>query len=62
MVAPAQRQKEFDVVATAPDGRIALEKILQYRPDVVVLALEMPFLNGIESPANCESSLRVRAL
>ena len=39
---------EFDVVATAPDGRIALEKILQYRPDVVVLDLEMPFLNGME--------------
>jgi CheY-like chemotaxis protein len=39
---------EFDVVATAADGRIALEKILQYRPDVVVLDLEMPFLNGME--------------
>jgi len=39
---------EFDVVATAGDGRIALAKTLQHRPDVVVLDLEMPFLNGIE--------------
>jgi CheY-like chemotaxis protein len=39
---------EFYVVATALDGRIALEKILQYRPDVVVLDSEMPFLNGME--------------
>jgi len=39
---------EFDVVATALDGRIAREKILQYRLDVVVLDLEMPFLNGME--------------
>ena len=35
-------------MATAPDGRIPLEKILQYRPELVVLDLEMPFLNGME--------------
>ena len=39
---------KFDVVATAEDGRIALAKTLQHRPDLVVLDLEMPFLNGIE--------------
>ena len=33
--------------------RIALEKILQYRPDVVVLDLQMPFLNGIEVIVIC---------
>lgn len=39
---------EFDVAAIAEDGRMALAKTLQHRPDVVVLDLEMPFLNGIE--------------
>ena len=39
---------EFDVVATAMDGKSALENIRSCRPDVVVLDLEMPLLNGIE--------------
>jgi DNA-binding NarL/FixJ family response regulator len=39
---------EFDVVATAMDGKSALESIRSCRPDVVVLDLEMPLLNGIE--------------
>ena len=39
---------KFDVVASAEDGRIALARTLQHRPDLVVLDLEMPFLNGIE--------------
>jgi DNA-binding NarL/FixJ family response regulator len=39
---------EFDVVATAVDGESALECIRRCRPDVVVLDLEMPGLNGIQ--------------
>jgi DNA-binding NarL/FixJ family response regulator len=39
---------EFDVVATAADGRSALALIRRYDPDVVVLDLEMPALNGIQ--------------
>jgi DNA-binding NarL/FixJ family response regulator len=39
---------EFDVVATAVDGESALECVRRYRPDVVVLDLEMPRLNGIQ--------------
>jgi DNA-binding NarL/FixJ family response regulator len=33
---------EFSIVATATDGKQALESIHRYRPDVVVLQLEMP--------------------
>ena len=36
------------VVATAADGESALDCIRRYRPDVVVLDLEMRRLNGIE--------------
>jgi two-component system nitrate/nitrite response regulator NarL len=39
---------EFDVVATATDGKSGLESIRTCRPDVVILDLEMPVLNGIE--------------
>ncbi len=41
-------ETEFDVVATATDGKSALEKILICSPDVVVLDLGMPMLDGIE--------------
>jgi len=39
---------EFEVVATAGDGRSALECIRLRRPNVAVLDLGMPGLNGIE--------------
>jgi len=39
---------EFDVVATATDGNSALDLIRRYVPDLAVLDLGMPGLNGIE--------------
>jgi DNA-binding NarL/FixJ family response regulator len=39
---------EFDVVSTAENGQLALESAQRHQPDVVVLDLAMPFLNGIE--------------
>lgn len=36
-----------EVVATAPDGRLALERIAQHAPDVVLLDLEMPGMDGL---------------
>jgi len=38
----------FDVVGTAADGKSALEVVHRTKPDVVVLDLGMPMLNGIE--------------
>ena len=40
-------EAEFDVVATAGNGQVALECIERYQPDIAVLDLEMPILNGI---------------
>lgn len=52
---PAFRQKltsllaiEFDVVATAADGKSALDLVRSHKPDLVVLDLGMPVLNGME--------------
>jgi two-component system response regulator DegU len=39
---------EFDVVKAAMDGSASLEIIRDCQPDVVVLDLDMPGLNGIE--------------
>lgn len=40
---------EFDVVGTAPNGRALLEEAERLKPDVVVLDVGMPELNGIET-------------
>ena len=37
---------EFDIVATAEDGNTALDLIHRHKPDLVVLDLYMPGLNG----------------
>lgn len=41
-------EAEFEVVATAADGQRAVEMIRSCLPDLVVLDLEMPLLNGID--------------
>jgi len=38
----------MDVVTTASDGKIALQKMELYNPDVIILDIEMPEMNGIE--------------
>jgi DNA-binding NarL/FixJ family response regulator len=40
---------EFNVVGTAANGRILLEEAQRLQPDVVVLDVGMPELNGIEA-------------
>ena len=41
-------EADLEVVGTAPDGKIALEKIECLRPDLVTLDVEMPKLDGLE--------------
>jgi DNA-binding NarL/FixJ family response regulator len=40
---------DIEVVAEASDGREAVEKAAQARPEVIVMDLVMPVLNGIEA-------------
>jgi two-component system chemotaxis response regulator CheB len=38
-----------EVVAVAANGRVALEMLAQYQPDAMILDIEMPELNGLET-------------
>jgi two-component system response regulator NreC len=44
-----ENQPGFTVVADAADGREAVALVEQYTPDVVVMDVAMPILNGIEA-------------
>ncbi len=44
-----KRDPRIEVVGTAPNGRIALQKIPQLNPDLVTLDMEMPDLDGIST-------------
>ena len=43
-----EQESDFEVVGQAENGIIALEKIAEIRPDVAVVDLEMPEMNGLE--------------
>lgn len=42
----------LNVIATAANGQIGLEKIELYHPDLVILDIEMPVMDGIETLKN----------
>jgi len=44
-----EKQSDFDVVAEAENGRKAVQMALEKKPDVVVMDVSMPDLNGIEA-------------
>lgn len=39
---------EIEVVGQAPNGKIALQKIITLKPDLIMLDLDMPEMNGLE--------------
>ena len=39
----------FDIVAEASDGRSGTEEVRRHRPDLVLLDLAMPVMDGIEA-------------
>lgn len=44
-----QERSEWEVVAEAGDGREAVRQTLEVEPDIVILDIGMPLLNGIEA-------------
>jgi two-component system chemotaxis response regulator CheB len=43
------RDPDLHVVGTAADGRMALDRLGELRPDVVLLDLEMPVMDGLQT-------------
>jgi DNA-binding NarL/FixJ family response regulator len=50
-------QVHYDVVGQAKDGRALVQTAERLRPDVVVLDISMPLLNGFESAAQIKKNL-----
>jgi len=44
-----EKEENLEIVATAMDGRNALRQYQNHRPDIVLMDIEMPIMNGIES-------------
>jgi DNA-binding NarL/FixJ family response regulator len=51
-----EQQPDFKVVAEAGDGREAVELVSKHHPDVAVLDIGMPELNGIEATRQIAST------
>jgi DNA-binding NarL/FixJ family response regulator len=50
-------EKHYDVVAAARDGQSVVKTALQLTPDLVVLDINMPILNGIDAGREIKHSL-----
>lgn len=55
------RERDIQVVGEATDGRDAIDMVSRLRPDVVVMDVEMPIVNGIEATKRiCRSNADTR--
>lgn len=61
LVALLERETDIKVIATAADGRQAVDRALAHRPDVAVVDLQMPVVDGVGVVTELNrSSRRVR--
>jgi DNA-binding NarL/FixJ family response regulator len=51
-------EPEFHVVGIAPDGSRLLEQVMELRPDVVILDMNMPLTNGLDAATQIKATKR----
>jgi DNA-binding NarL/FixJ family response regulator len=44
-----EQNSDWEVCGEAENGRVAIEKVRELHPDVVILDLQMPVMNGFEA-------------
>jgi DNA-binding NarL/FixJ family response regulator len=49
-------EPEFDVIEKVGDGRASLEESARLKPDILVLDISMPVINGIEAAQRLRAS------
>lgn len=55
-IARLEQEPEIEVVATASNGLEALELVKLHQPDVVLMDVSMPIMNGIEATRSLRRS------
>ncbi len=48
-------QKDIELVGLASNGREAIEMVERYRPDVVILDLQMPVMDGLSASSHIKN-------
>ncbi len=48
-------EQEFDVIGKVGDGRTSIEETTRFEPDVLVLDISMPVINGIKAARHFQS-------
>jgi DNA-binding NarL/FixJ family response regulator len=51
-----EKESDLEVVGEAGDGRQAIDMTGQYRPDIVIMDISMPILNGVEATKQIKAS------
>ncbi|MBT4398888.1 MAG: response regulator transcription factor [Bacteroidetes bacterium] len=57
LISLLKKQRDIELIGEAEDGREAVRKTLELKPDVVIMDIGMPELNGIEATKQIKADL-----